>query len=318
MKNNCIGLTLIILLLIGTLVPDPAYCSDGPDIGLKKAYIEGDYVTSAKLLKKYIGQYRGNNITNNYSDLYNLYRKNMLLAFIYTWRLGNPEAALSVYKNVTGIRQFFRGTNKIPPFEFMYIAEIYEKKNKFSGAGEYYHALLNALTVMKEIASDDTTINMASDLINLIKYRIDGLPQNASRNMKRKQLLNEIKLPSVHSMGIPMESARLVAAATEYDLESLQKIGLVKYIEQSPVNLSSMIMNYAFILNAASGTLDESVEKALKLYLKKYPESYYSLLLRHFFYRLYKENNMDGKSLSLLKELTEIAKKRQIRLVTDN
>ena len=76
-----------------------------------------------------------------------------------------------------------------------------------------------------------------------------------------------------------------------------------------------MILNYALILAASAGTVDESSEKAMEAYLSKYPESYYSLQLRYLFYKFYKESGQTKKAEKLAKELDKIGSKRGIELI---
>ena len=91
---------------------------------------------------------------------------------------------------------------------------------------------------------------------------------------------------------------------------------MTSYIKQSPANLSAMILNYALVLTSAAGSVDEDDEKALNAFLSKYPDSYYSIFLRYYFYKFYKENGMPEKGKGLLKEIQNIAEKRGMVIIT--
>jgi hypothetical protein len=76
-----------------------------------------------------------------------------------------------------------------------------------------------------------------------------------------------------------------------------------------------MILNYALILAASAGSVDESSERAMQAYLLQYPESYYSLKLRYLFYKYYRESQQTDKAENLRRELEKIGSKRGIELI---
>ncbi len=309
--------TSYILSILSFIHQNESYGSSTAKVDqeIKNAYIKGDYITTAKLLEDEITQLKEKASEGKRRNFFDLYRKNILLAYIYAWKLNKSEAALTEYQKVIELRQSLLKINKAPPFEFLYIAEIYEMKNDLSKAREYYQTLLNELIAFQEKENDDVSIIMTNDLINIIKYQIDGINLKAPVAEKRAPLLKRIKLSSQLTPKIAMFFAPLVVVVAEYDFSVVRKTDLVSYIKQSPSNVSSMILNYAFVLNASADSVDESAEKAMEAYLLKYPDSYYSLALRYLFYKFYKENEQAEKGEQLVKELEKIAKKRGIEII---
>ncbi len=312
---RCLSIFFVLILL--SVYSHESYSSPATELDqkIKNAYIKADYITTTKLLEEQITQLKEKASESKGRNFFDLYRKNILLAYIYAWKLNKPDLALTEYQKVIELRQSLEKISKSPPFEFLYIAEIYEMKNDLSKAREYYQTLLNELIAFKEDGNDSELVIMTDDFRNLIKYQIDGINLKAPKSEKRAPLLKRIKLSSQLTHTIAMFFAPFVVVAAEYDFSVVQKTDLVSYIRQSPSNVSSMILNYAFVLNASADSVDESAEKAMEAYLLKYPESYYSLSLRYLFYKFYKENEQAEKAEQLTKELEKIAKKRGVEII---
>jgi hypothetical protein len=313
-KGFCIFPFLILLSLV--IFSSFSY-STTTDQEITKSYINSDYVTAVSLLEKQIKEQKLKGSKDERGEYVNLYKKYLLLAHIYAWRLNKPDVALLRYQELNELRRSYKEASKFPPFELLYIAEIYEVKNDYPKASERYQYLLNELIDFKEKENDDFSILMSEDLIKFLKYQIDSLHLKARTEKRYKPLLTRLKLSSqltVHFF--PFLALSLVPTA-EYIFSPDKPIDLVDKIKQSPSDFSSMILNYALILAASAGTVDESSEKAMEAYLSKYPESYYSLQLRYLFYKFYKESGQTQKAEKLAKELDKIGSKRGIELIID-
>jgi hypothetical protein len=311
-KGFCIFPFLILLSLV--IFSSFSY-STTTDQEITKSYINSDYVTAVSLLEKQIKEQKLKGSKDERGEYVNLYKKYLLLAHIYAWRLNKPDVALLRYQELNELRRSYKEASKFPPFELLYIAEIYEVKNDYPKASERYQYLLNELIDFKEKENDDFSILMSEDLIKFLKYQIDSLHLKARTEKRYKPLLTRLKLSSqltVHFF--PFLALSLVPTA-EYIFSPDKPIDLVDKIKQSPSDFSSMILNYALILAASAGTVDESSEKAMEAYLSKYPESYYSLQLRYLFYKFYKESGQTQKAKKLAKELDKIGSKRGIELI---
>lgn len=145
------------------------------DPEVKNAYMASDYVTTSKLLEQQIKQIKEKALKSEKVNFSDLYMKYISLAHIYMRRLNRPDDALSKYQEATEIRKSSEKSKNLPPIEFLYVAEIYEGKNNFSKAMEYYQTLLQGLASLSEKGGDDLTIIMAEDLTTFTKYQIDGL-----------------------------------------------------------------------------------------------------------------------------------------------
>lgn len=311
-KGFCIFPFLILLSLV--IFSSFSY-STTTDQEITKSYINSDYVTAVSLLEKQIKEQKLKGSKDERGEYVNLYKKYLLLAHIYAWRLNKPDVALLRYQELNELRQSYKEASKFPPFELLYIAEIYEVKNDYPKASERYQYLLNELIDFKEKENDDFSILMSEDLIKFLKYQIDSLHLKARTEKRYKPFLTRLKLSSqltVHFF--PFLALSLVPTA-EYIFSPDKPIDLVDKIKQSPSDFSSMILNYALILAASAGTVDEASEKAMEAYLSKYPESYYSLQLRYLFYKFYKESEQTKKAERLVKELGKIASKRGIEFL---
>jgi hypothetical protein len=282
---------------------------------IKNAYTNGDYKSTITLLEQDIARLKESASKEKRFNFFDLYRKYIFLAYIHAWKLHDPDTALKTFREVSGLRRSFTEAERFPPFELMYIAEIHESRNNLAEARDAYQTLLTELGKLQEKEHDDISSMITGDVVNLIKYQIDGINLK-DPSTDAPPLLNRIRLSSGFHLQMAALSARFVVATAEYDFKAAQKTGLAGYIEQSPSNLSSMVLNYALVLTASASSVDESDEKALKAFLAKYPDSYYSLFLRYYFYKYYQENRMPEKSEGLLEEIEKIAVTRHIEITT--
>ena len=284
------------------------------DPEIKKSYMASDYVTAAKLLEQQIKQIKERSLKGENVNSSDLYMKYLFLAQIYMRRLNQPDVALSRYLEANELRKSSDEMKKLPPVEFLYVADIYERKNDFSKAMEYYQNLLKEFASFSEKEADELTIIIAEDLTKFVKYQIDGLNMNTLPTKEYKPLLKKLKLSSQYNQLTPFLAMFLVAT-TQYDFSLLEKVDFAHTIKQSPTDLASMIQNYALVLAASASSVNESSERVMEAYLLKYPESYYSLSLRYLFYKFYKENEQTKKARRMARELESIAKKRGMEII---
>ena len=305
---------LLLALLIGIVrFPSPTHSIE-MDPEIKKSYMASDYVTAAKLLEQQVKQIRERTLRGENINLSDLYMKYLFLAQIYMRRLNQPDMALSKYLEANGLRKSSKEMSKFPPLEFLYVGEIYERKNNFSKAIEYYRNLLKEFASVWEKESDTVSIIMAEDLTKFVKYQIDGLNMKIFPTKEYKPLLKKLKLSSQYDQIISLIAIFLVPTM-QYDFSLIEKIDFAYTIKQSPTDLASMIQNYALVLAASASSVNESSERAMEAYLSKYPESYYSLSLRYLFYKFYKENEQIRKAERMARELESIAKKRGMEII---
>ncbi|MBI4825657.1 MAG: hypothetical protein HY807_04470 [Nitrospirae bacterium] len=284
------------------------------DKEIAEAYISADYKKTVKLLEEQINQLKDKGTDSKARRSSELYQKELLLAHIYAWKLNKYDVALAKYQKLDELRQPHNGSDEFPSIELLYIAEIYEKTGKPEKAQESYQNLLKELNYSLEKEHDDVSIIMNEELTRFISYQIDGM--NLSK--KIKPLLPKLKLSSfLTSSAISPFLTIVLVPTAQYDLTIAVKTDMAEYIKQSPANLNSMFLNYGLIVTASAGTVDESSEQAMEAYTLKYPESYYSLLLRYMFYKFYKESGQDAKAVKLLSELKKIAQKRGIEIITE-
>jgi hypothetical protein len=275
-----------------------------------KCYMSADYARAASLLEKEIDELKNKqqDTENNFNKLYIKY---LQLSYIYAWKLNDPEKALKFYMELTQLRQSYKYSEKIPAFELLNIADVYESKKDLLKAEQCYRKLLNELSSFKDKEDDDVSIIMADELIRLVKYQIDGI------NLKsgKATLLPELKFSSVMLQSILPFLYVSLFPVMECESNLVSQTSLTEYIKKSPNNVSSMFFNYSLILSAAGESIDEPSEQAMTAYIAKYPDSYCALLLRYMFYNYYIESSQKKKAETLMLELKAIGKKRGMRLV---
>lgn len=311
-KGLCISLLLILSYLV---IFSSLSHSATIDQEITKSYAASDYATAVRLLEQQIEEQRAKASKGERVEYGDVYKKYLLLAYIYGWRLNKPDVALLKYRELNEFRRSYKEAANFPPFELLYIAEIYEVKNDYPKARENYQYLLKELIDFQEKGNDDFSILICEDLIKFVKYQIDGFRLRKPTEKRESPLLTRLKLSSQMTHQFFPFLALSLAPTAEYTLSPDKPIDLVDRIKQSPPDLSSMIQNYALLLATSASTVDESSEKAMEAYLSKYPESYYSLQLRYLFYKFYKESEQTQKAERLAKEFGEIGEKRGMELI---
>ncbi len=303
------------LILLSLIISSPFSHSASIDEEITEFYVASDYAAAATRLEQQIEEQKLRDSKTERVEYLSLYRKYLLLSHLYAWRLNKPDIALLKYQELKELRRSYKSASKFPPFEFLYIAEIYESKNDYPKARENYQYLLKELIAFQEKENDDVSTLIFEDLLKFVKYQIDGIHLKVRSEKEYKPLLTKIKLSSQFTHHIfPFIAVSLVPTA-EFVFSGDKTIHPDHRIRQSLPDLSSMILNYGLILNASASTVDESSEKAMEAYLSKFPESYYSLQLRYLFYKFYKESGQTQKAEKFLKELEKIASKRGMELI---
>jgi len=298
------------------LINFPCFSSSEPiDQEISKAYTASEYETAVRLLEQQIGEQREKLSKGETIEFQKVYKRYLLLAHIYAWRLDKPDIALLKYREWNEWRKLYPPPSKFPTLEFLYIAEIHEARKDWTRAREYYQYLLNELTDFAEKEDDDVSFIMMEDLNKFVKYQIDGVHLKTRTEKGHKPLLTRLKLSSQLTQHVTPFLVLILVPAAEYFFSQDKPVDLVSKIQQSPSDLSSMILNYAFIIASSAADVDESSEKTMEAYLAKYPESYYSLQLRYLFYKFYKESGQPKKAEKLTKEIKKIGRKRGIELI---
>ncbi|MBI5096093.1 MAG: hypothetical protein HZB32_00280 [Nitrospirae bacterium] len=288
------------------------------DREVEESYLKADYTTTARLLQRRIEQWSAKTSEGENVDFQGLYSNYLLLGHVYAWKLRKSEEALKQFQTASEVRQADERNKGMLPTEFILIAEIYEAKNDFPKATEYYQNLLNALVVAKENENDDFSIMMSEELTRFVKYQIDTINIELKTRNHFEPLLSKLKLtaPSIQAPIYQLLPLAVVPLA-KYDMAIAEKADPVAFIKQSPSNISSMVLNFSLVLNASVGSVTDSSEKAMRAYLVKYPESYYSLVLRQMFYRFYWESGQEEKARQILGEMKKIAEKRKMEIITE-
>lgn len=307
-----VGRTVFVLLIFSLSIGSHSSGNSTTfDEEIRKGYIDSDYTKAANLLEQQIKELKEKEPISP-SDLY---RKSLLLAHIYAWKLNKPDSALEEYLRSSELRKTMERSKESPPIELLWLSELYEKKGDNSKAREYLQELLKELISSKEKAEDDLSIIIADELINLVKYQIDCINLKEHGGKGFKPLLDRIKPTSSPTQSLfPLLTVLLVPSA-EFEYSIAMKTDPSEFIANSPQSLSYMMLNYGLILNLAAGSVSRSSEQAVKAYLSKYSDSYFSLLLRFSFYRFYKDSGQDEKAGPLLKGLKETAVKRGMKLI---
>lgn len=283
---------------------------------IRDSYSSSDFSTTVKLLETQISQMRERLSKGEKINSQDVFKKQLLLAYLCAWKLNNTDRALVEYQRLADLRTASTELNKYPPIENLYIGEIHEMRKEFSKALEYYQECINATISLQEKEQDDFSMMIGDELIKLVKYRIDSVKLKYEREFK--PLLGKLKpVTNPAYLSIWQMLTLVLVPTAEYDMTNAMKSDLPAYIKQSPSNFASETMNFMLALSASASTIDETSEKAMNFYLSKYPDSYYSLILGSAFYKYYKENGMPEKEKPLLKELQNIAKKRKVELVLD-
>lgn len=306
-----------------------------PEDEISIKYAKGDFRSAAKLLEGRISALEGQAGTAADGPDKALMTRTQLnhdrlsLAYIYAWKLGRPDAALSVLRKIDEIRRSSTEAREYMPrqVDLILAGEIYEMKGDHAKAVESYRKSLEAFAATSAGNGDELWDVLGTEIMNLIKYQIDGVNLKSGNGIKPE--LSRLKLSRL-SKETAAKTAPLLSMIYNpvyvYEMYSLMSNGagpvggradggaLVKIIKNSPPNLSFMVTDYALIMMYSGGSVTRYSEEALEDYLSKYPEGYYALYLRRFFYRYYRDKGENAKAQRLLSELKTIEAKRKIDL----
>jgi tetratricopeptide (TPR) repeat protein len=290
---------------------------------IRDAYKSKDYKTVATLLNRKIQDLEKDPQRNQRES----FMSRLSLAHIYAWRLDEPDLAIKQYRKISEIRESNDKFKEMPRMESIYIGRIYEKEGDHDRALEHYRDFHDKAIVQKESENDTELVMIADELINIAKYRMDGINLKLKGEKKFKPLLGRLSVMEqpYHLQFMQFMIAFVVPSMQfEYALiadtdthDSPDASKLVDYIMESPEDIGSSIMNYVFVLSSAAGEIGQEQEQLMEAYLAKYPESYYSLKLRYMFSEYYRENGQPKKSKRLLREMKTVANKRGIEILTE-
>ena len=305
----------ISLLFVLLFSPGMSFtCSaENIDTEIERCYVNSDFAESAKFLEQKISQLEGKLTAGHRSTLQNIYMSQLLLAHIYAWKLSKPEKSLEIYNELIQSKKTGKEKKRMPALELLYTAELYAVKNNLQEAEKFYQMLVKDLSELKEREHDDFSIIFADELIKFAKYQIDGI----RLKIGGEHLLKKLKLSSSMLPNMALFFSMALAPAARYETLVAMKTDLFTYIQQGTANISSMVFDYGLLLQAAGGSVDKSSEKAMKAYLSKYPESYFSLSLRYLFFKFYKESGQKKKADRLLADIDNIARKREMEFIVN-
>jgi tetratricopeptide (TPR) repeat protein len=302
----------LLFILLFTPVLSLRCDAENIDIEIEQSYINSDFESSAKLLEQKISQFKGKLPAGRRSAL-QIYMNQLLLAHIYAWKLNKPEKSLEIYEELIQLNKTGKGKRKMPALEFLYTAELYAAKNNLQEAEKYYQMFMIDLSELKEREHDNLSSMFADELIKFTKYQIDGI----RLKMGGEHRLKKLKLSSAMTPNMALIFSMALVPAARYETLVAMRTDLSTYIQQNTANISSMVIDYGLLLQATGGSVDKSSEKAMKAYLSKYPEGYFSLSLRYLFFKFYQESGQKKKADMLLAELDNIARKRGMELIVN-
>ena len=179
------------LIYLNSCVADVSIKS--PDLleqQIADSYEHADYRMTARLLKQNIAQLEGKHLTGDKNVASSLLRKRYLLAHTYAWKLNKPRKALAEYRKISETRRK-EGVSISVPVEYLYMAEIYESRKKYSKSLRYYKDLLDTL---KTYPKSNRDYYGADELASFVKYRIDGVTLKTSKGKDFEPLFRGLDL----------------------------------------------------------------------------------------------------------------------------
>lgn len=278
-----------------------------------EAYKKGDYAAAAGFLEQKLKKTeKAGDKDRGYST--DLYSTSQTLAHIYAWKLNKPEEAIKYYRKAS---QYRTANQKVfPPVELISIAAVYEDKGDLAKAREEYENFLKILKESEKDFSDDMLVLIADELGQLCRFQLDTISLK-EKQKDFKPRLARWKLTSMTTNLSTLPFITIIMVPTyQIDFINQPPQDIASYIKNNPAKFPSMITEFMLIIGSAAGTVTNESEEAMKAYIKKYPESYYSMILRGAFYRFYKENQQEGKANKLLADIEKIAKKRGIEIIS--
>jgi len=282
---------------------------------IAESYKSGDYQQTAALVREQIEtlkqQYPGGG-GRGFSRLWQSYQ---FLAYLYAWKLDQLDKSLQIYQDLMRLSQSRTTGKKFPAFEYLFMAQIYEKKGNFAAAEKYYQNFLSELAALKEKERDDVSIITANEFAKFVNYRIDSLHLNNAKKTDYNSRVKKLKLASLMIHHVAPFVSYAFAPYARYENPAGIENELADYIRSSRANLSTMFFNYALLLQSAAGSIDEAGEKALEAYIARYPDSYLALSLMYLFYNSYKDSAQDAKADQMLKQIENIAVKRGMQII---
>lgn len=244
------------------------------------------------------------------------------MADIVAWRLKDPNKAINLYKeNIETLKKYnATADSKVAEVEYYLIAQIYDEYGQKEKAQKLYKRFFEfsmpiAVDAIVNLTRKQGT-NIAQKDIDLINETISeysnfvmsGFSKNGVTKL-RPHSYESSAFFSAFSLAIFSPSAivelLLISEKPPFDL-----------ILSSPTNLSTeMSVFIAFQTKLMKEGLTKENLKAADGFLKKFPKSYFTMLMAHQLYWHYLDKGEKPKALKYYKILTAIEEERGIDIV---
>lgn len=302
--------TAVVVVLVYILSNSAAFGMENEFI---EAYKKGNYVAAAGFLEQKIKKMEevGDKDKANSTDLYST---NQTLAHIYAWKLNKPDESIKYYRKAS---QYRTANQKVfPPVELILVAAVYEDKGDLAKARGEYENFLKILKESEKGFSDDMAVILGEELEHFCNFQLDTISLKEKQKDFKPRLANW-KLTSMTTNLATLPFITIILVPTyQFDFINQPPQNVASYIKKNSANFPNMITEFMLIIGSSAGTVTDESEEAMKIYIKKYPESYYSMILRAAFYKFYKENQQDEKAGKLLTDIEKIAKKRGMEIIS--
>ncbi len=280
-------------------------------------YQSGDYQQTAVLVREQIEMLKQKNLDTAGRGYSRLWQRYQFLAYLYAWKLDQLDKSLQVYQDLLHLSQSRKTGKKFPAFEYLFMARIYEKRRNFAAAEKNYQTFLYELTVLREKETDDVSMITANEFAKFVNYRIDSIHLNHTKKADYRLRLKKLRLSSLMIHNVAPFVSYVFAPYARYENPAVIENELADYIRSSEINLSTLFLNYALLLQSAAGSIDEASEKALEAYIARYPDSYLALSLLYLFYKSYKDSAQDSKADQMRDQIEKVAIKRGMQIIVE-
>jgi tetratricopeptide (TPR) repeat protein len=284
------------------------------DKEIEKTYLNSDFARTVELLERKTEELRKTSLGNQKPSFRELHQSRLLLAFIYAWKLNEPQKAAQIYNELIQHQGVPDTKGKMPAFEFLFLADLHQHQKDYPSAKRHYHLFLEHLTEFRKTENDDVSIILVDELTRFTKYQFDTLVLKTAKE-RPSLLLPELRLVSLMTPYVAPFLSAATAPAARYETSIAMACGLAPYLEKSTTDVGSMFLGYSLLLNAAGGKVEESSERAFEVFLNKYPDSYLALSLANLFYQYYKESEQPEKAERLREEINKTADRRRMNLI---
>lgn len=260
-------------------------------------------------------------IDNNTKSLLTVFLKRQM-ADIYAWRLKDPNKAIGLYKeNIAALKQYNEtADNKIAEVEYYLIAQIYEEYGNKAKAQKLYERFFKFSMAM---AIDGIVDSARKKGGHITQKDIDIINEAVSQYSNfitsgfQKNGISKLRPNSHESTALFTSlSLALFSPSGLVDLILVAEKGPFEVIIKSPANLSSeMSVFVAFQTTLMAEGLTEENLKAADGFIKKFPKSYFTMLMAHQLYWHYLNEGEKPKAVKYYKTMQSIEEKRGIDII---